>query len=262
MLLTNRVAIITGGAKGIGRGTALKFAEEGCDIAIADVSLEEANQTLAEVRKRGREGLVIKCDVTDSNQVRSMVSEVINKFGKVDILVNNAGNIVGTPTNSVATLLEEDWDKVVDLNLKSAFLFSKEVVPHMKEKRDGKIINLSSIGAIHPPKVAPHYNAAKAGILGLTYDMACELGPFNIRVNAILPGPIRTSFYDRSLQSKTVEEIEAFFERLGKIAPLQRVGVPEDIAGAALFLASDLSSYVTGAAIPVTGGIPLQPSLQ
>lgn len=261
MLLSNRVAIITGGAKGIGRGTALKFAEEGCDIAIADVSLEEADQILDEIRKMGREGLVIKCDVTDGIQVRAMVKEVISKFGKVDILVNNAGNIVGSPSNSVATLAEEDWDKVVSLNLKSAFLCSKEVVPYMKEKKDGKIINLSSLGAIHPPKVSPHYNAAKAGILGLTYDMASELGPHNIRVNAILPGPIRTSFYDRTLMSKTEEEIDAFFEVLGKLAPLQRVGVPSDIAGVALFLASELSAYVTGAAIPVSGGMPLKPAL-
>ena len=129
----------------------------------------------------------------------------------------------------------------------------------MKEKRYGKIINTSSIGA-HPPAVAPHYNAAKAGVIGLTYDMAYELGPYNITVNTILPGPVRTSFYDPVLESKTEEERSIFCSNRQN-CPLQRVGTPEDIAGVTLFLASDLSAYVTGAVIPVTGGLPLQPRL-
>ena len=258
MLLPDRVAIITGGAKGIGRGIALKFAEEGCSITIVDISMKEANDTLAEVAKRGREGLAIPCDVTNGKQVRDTVDKVISKFGKVDILVNNAGGLPSSPP--IEDLTEDDWDKVLALNLKSVFLFSQAVVPHMKEKRYGKIINLSSVGAINPPTHAIHYNTAKAGVLGFTYDLAFALAPFNICVNAILPGPIRTAFYEPMIGSMSDKEKDTFFTELGKRnVPLQRVGTPEDIAGAALFLASELSSFVTGATLQVSGGEPLKP---
>lgn len=262
MLLSDRVAIITGGAKGIGRGTAMRFAEEGCDIAIVDISMKEAHETVNEVTKRGRKGLALECDITDSRKVLDAVHQVINTFGKVDILVNNAGGtgeVKSPDLRGVANITEEEWDRVVGVNLKGAFLFCKEVVPHMKEKGYGKIINVSSLGWIDPPGNSPHYHAAKAGIVGLTNDMACELSPHNIYVNAILPGPIRTTFYDGILASMTDEEIDTFFEGLGKTVPLQRVGVAEDVAKVALFLASDLSSYVSGASIPVGGGIPLRP---
>lgn len=263
MLLSNRVAIITGGAMGMGRSIAVKFAEEGCNIAIADINMKEANETLNQVKKKGREGDAIECDITDSKKVHDLVNAVISKFGKIDILVNNAGGAgsVGGPKvpPGVANITEEQWDRIIAINLKGAFLFCKEVVPHMKERRYGKIINVSSLGWIHPPTVSAHYHAAKAGIVGLTHDMAGELGQFNIYANAILPGPVRTSFYDQMLKSMTDKEKDAFFEAVGKTTPLQRVGVPEDIAGVALFLASDLSAYVTGASIPVGGGLPLKP---
>lgn len=264
MLLSNQVAVVTGGAKGIGRGIATKFVEEGCSVVIADISVKEASETLSEIQAKGGDGLAVHCDVTDSVQVQAMANQVTSKFGRVDILVNNAGNIVGSQAsalNSVGTLPEEDWDQVVALNLKGAFLCSRAFVPGMKERRSGKIINISSLGAVHPPKAQPHYHAAKAGILGLTYDMAAELGPHNIRVNAIMPGPIRTPFYDPILKTMSDEEKDVFFERLGKIVPLQRVGAPEDIAGAVVFLASSLSSYVTGAVLPVSGGLPLSPGI-
>jgi NAD(P)-dependent dehydrogenase (short-subunit alcohol dehydrogenase family) len=259
MLLADRVAIITGGAKGMGRGIALKFAEEGCSVAIADISMKEANDTLAEVSKRGREGLSIQCDVTKSEQVRDTVDKVIKKFGKIDILVNNAGAL--PPTPPIEDITEEEWDKVLALNLKSDFLFCKFVVPHMKRRKYGKIINLSSIGAINPPAHAIHYNTAKAGVIGFTYDLAFALAPFNVCVNAILPGPIRTSFYDHRIGSMSEKEKDAFFEGIGiNKVPLQRVGTPEDIAGSALFLASELSAYVTGITLLVSGGLPLGPN--
>jgi NAD(P)-dependent dehydrogenase (short-subunit alcohol dehydrogenase family) len=254
MLLSDRVAIITGGAKGIGRGMALKFAEEGCSVAIADISIKEANDTLAEVLKRGRDGLAIQCDITSSKQVRDTVDKVISKFGKVDILVNNAGAISATPP--IEDLSEEEWDKTLALNLKSDFLFCKFVVPHMKERKYGKIINFSSIGAIQPPHHAIHYNTAKSGVIGFTLDLANALAPFNICVNAILPGPVRTSFYDRNIGSMTEREKDDFFASLGKKVPMQRIGTPEDLAGAALFLASELSAYVTGETLLVSGGLP------
>ena len=257
MLLSDRVAIITGGAKGIGRGMALKFAEEGCSVAIADISMKEANDTIAEVSKTGREGLAIQCDITDSKQVRDTVDRVISKFGKVDILVNNAGGITTSPP--IEDMTEEEWDNTLALNLKSDFLFCKYVVPHMKKRKYGKIINFSSIGAIQPPHHAIHYNTAKSAVIGFTLDLANALAPFNVNVNVILPGPVRTSFYDRTTGSMTDKEKDDFFAALGKKTPMQRPGTPEDLAGAALFLASELSAYVTGETLLVSGGLPLLP---
>jgi NAD(P)-dependent dehydrogenase (short-subunit alcohol dehydrogenase family) len=257
MLLADRVAIITGGAKGMGRGMALRFAEEGCSVAVIDIAVAEANDVAAEVSKRGREGLAVACDVTKSAEVRDAVQKVFEKFGKVDILVNNAG---GMPAGArpIEDMMEEEWDKVLALNIKSDFLFCKYTVPHMKEKKYGRIINFSSVGAVNPPAHAIHYNTAKAGVIGFTYDLAHALAPYNIRVNAILPGPIRTSFYDGMIGSMTEKEKDGFFEGLGKgVVPMGRVGTPEDIAGAALFLASELSSFVTGETLLVSGGLPL-----
>jgi NAD(P)-dependent dehydrogenase (short-subunit alcohol dehydrogenase family) len=259
MLLSNKVALITGGAKGIGRGIALKFAEEDCSVAIADINLQEANETLKKISARGKECLAIQCDVTDGKQVKSVVQQVMAKFGKIDILVNNAGGMPAAPP--LEEMEEELWDRVVDLNLKSLFLFCKAVIPHMKEKKYGKVINLSSMGAINPPKHSIHYNSAKAGVLGFTYDLAYAVAPFNINVNVIVPGLIQTSFYNNlaGLTSASDQQKDAFFNMLGQTVPLKRIGTPEDIAGAALYLASDLSAYVTGTSLLVSGGLPLQP---
>jgi 3-oxoacyl-[acyl-carrier protein] reductase len=257
VLLSERVALITGGAKGMGRGMALKFAEEGCSVAVADISLKDAEDTAAEVKKRGKEGLAIHCDVTDGNQVHDAVDMVIKKFGKIDILVNNVGAIA--PHKPIEDITEEEWDKVLALNLKSHFLFCKYVVPYMKNQKYGKIINISSIGAVQPPAHEAHYNTAKAGIIGFTYDLGKELAPLNITVNAILPGPIRTSFYAQRTDSMTDKEKDDFFAALGKKVPMQRAGTPEDMAGAALFLASELSAFVTCETLYVTGGLPQLP---
>jgi 3-oxoacyl-[acyl-carrier protein] reductase len=259
MLLEDRVAIVTGAAKGMGRAMSALFAKEGARVTIADVDVAGAEETLRAVQAAGGQGLVVKCDVTDAAQVKEMVAATVAAFGKIDILVNNAGAVVGAhgkPTN-LSVLSEEAWDRVVDLNLKAVFLCSKEVVPHMKANGYGKILNMSSLGAISPPSPHPHYHAAKAGVLGLTYDMAAELGPHNIYVNAIMPGPIRTPFFDEIVEAKTPEETAAFFAMIGGMAPLGRMGEPEDVAKAALFLVSDMSSYVTGAVLPVSGGLPL-----
>jgi 3-oxoacyl-[acyl-carrier protein] reductase len=256
MLLSNRVAVITGGAKGIGRSIALKFADEGCSVAIADILEDMAKKTAAEIAGKGREALAIKCNVTDSKEVQNMVAEVIARFGKIDILVNDAGALPRSfPADEMP---EEEWDKIVDLNLKSDFLCCKAAIPHMKKQKYGKIVNLSSIGALYPPAASVHYSAAKAGVLGLTYDLALELGAYNICVNAILPGAIPTDFWNLPPGA----DVEAVKANVGKGVVLGRAGTPEDIARVALFFASELSDYVTGSHLIVGGGMPLNPPMK
>jgi NAD(P)-dependent dehydrogenase (short-subunit alcohol dehydrogenase family) len=257
MLLTNRVAVITGSAKGMGKGIALKFAEEGCKVAIVDIAAAEARGALEEIKKRGSDGLAIECDVTVEKQVHAAVDQAMQKYGKVDILINNAGG--AGPAYNIEDMPEEVWDKVFALNLKSQFFFCKYLVPQFKARKYGKIVNLSSIGAFQPPAHHIAYNAAKAAAIGFTNDLANALAPFNVNVNALVPGPIRTSFYKDRTDSMSEEERDRFFQMLGNKVPLRRPGTPEDIAGAALFLCSELGAYVTGQAIYVTGGLPLLP---
>ena len=259
MLLENRVAIVTGGAKGIGRGICLKFAREGCDVVVNALHLEGARKVAAEVKALGRRSLAIKADVASSADVKAMVARTIKEFGKIDILVNNAGGIALPKDSSIEDTTEEDWDRIVAVNLKGQFLCCRAVVPYMKKNGYGKIINVSSMGAIHPPAPIVHYHSAKGGVLGLTTNLAFELATSHITVNAILPGPIRTEFFTEMLKSMTKEEGKAFFKMLDGKVPMGRMGTPDEVAGVALFLASDLSSYVTGEAINCGGGLPLTP---
>lgn len=257
MLLSDRVAIVTGGAMGMGMGMAVRFAEEGCKVAVVDIRMEQADETVARIVQKGGEGIAVRCDVTRADQVQDAVNRVLRQFGKIDILVNNAGGILSSPP--IEDMTEEEWDQTLALNLKSDFLFCKFAVPGMKKQGYGKIINVSSIGAVQPPHHAIHYNTAKSGIIGFTYDLANALAPLNITVNAILPGPVRTEFYHARTDPMSEKERDDFFAGLGKKVPMQRPGSPEDIAGPALFLASELSSYVTGQLLMVAGGLPLLP---
>ncbi|OGO18036.1 MAG: hypothetical protein A2Z15_05955 [Chloroflexi bacterium RBG_16_50_11] len=257
MLLKDKVAIITGGAKGMGRGMALKFAEEGCAVAIVDIAIKEAEEAVAEIKKKRGEAIAIKCDVTSIKEVGETVDKVVKKYGKIDILVNNAGAIA--KHIPIEDMSEEIWDKVMALNIKSHFLFCKFVVPYMKKARYGKIIGLSSIGAVQPPAHEINYNTAKGAVMSFTADLATALAPLNINVNCILPGPIKTHFYDSTIGVMPAEQQQAVYAMMGRKTPMQRIGMPEDIAGAALFLASDLSSYITGQALYVAGGLPLLP---
>ena len=257
MLLENRVAIVTGGAGGMGRGIALKFAGEGCDVVVTDLNLEGAEKVAKEIEGIGRQSLAIKTDISNSTEVNNMVDKTIETFGKIDILINNAGGVSGVKGGDTDTATEEDWDKVLSINLKGAFLVCMAVIPHMKKKKYGKIVSISSMGAVSPSVSVLHYHSAKAGILGLTLNLAFELAPMNIYVNAIVPGPVETTFWD-ALQPPGPERDAFFTAMTKKEVPLGRIGTPEDIAGPALFLASGLSDYVTGQTIYAAGGQPIQ----
>ena len=210
MLLKDRVAIITGGAKGIGKAISLKFAEEGCDIVVNAMHIEGAEKVAEEVRALGRRSLAIAADVADSAQVNDMVDRTVKEFGKIDILVNNAGGISEATGGAIESTTDEDWNRIVGINLTGQFLCCRAVVPHMKKNKYGKIVNVSSMGAIHPPAPIVHYHSAKGGVLGLTTNLAFELRQQNITVNAILPGPVLSEFFNRMLDSISEEEGKAF----------------------------------------------------
>jgi NAD(P)-dependent dehydrogenase (short-subunit alcohol dehydrogenase family) len=253
MLLKNRVAIITGGVRGIGKGIALKFAEEGCSVVVTDII--DAGETIKEISDKGADASFIQCDVTRADEVAALVSRTIERYGKVDILVNNAG--IGPQPRFFCEVPEDEWDRVLAVNLKAAFLCCKAVVPHMQERKYGKIVNISSLVAVMPLMPNVHYTASKAGLMGLTADLALQLAPFNICVNAILPGLVATPLWDSVIPSGTPKE--AFFDGVARAMaiPMQRAGTPEDMARVALFYASYLSDYVTGDRVIAGGGSPL-----
>jgi len=257
MLLKDKVALITGSAHGIGRGIAEKFAREGCDLIINGLHLDSAQKVAEEIKSLGREAIAIKADIGNSVEVNKMIKAAADKFGRIDILVNNAGGVSGTEGRGNSdNITEEEWDRVVNLNLKGPFLVTMGVLPYMKKNKYGKIIFISSMGAVSPCVSVIHYHAAKAGVLGLMTNLAFELAPMNIYVNAIVPGPVETPFWDALLPPGP--ERDALFKAVAKKEiPLEKIGKPEDIAGPALFLASGLSNYITGQVINVAGGQPL-----
>lgn len=255
-LLSEKVAIITGGARGIGKSIAQKFAVEGCRVVIGDIDESGGKSTIRELRANGAEAIFIKCDHTDSKMVQGLVNEAISYFKKIDILVNNAGGF-GPPTN-FTDLSEQEWDRCIELNLKGVYICCKSVIPHMIEKNYGKIINIASIAAISAGPPNAHYAAAKGAVLSLTMALAVELAKYNIYVNAILPGTIRTDMWYSNIP-EGVDENQFFKQMSDTLIPLKRIGTPDDVAGAALFLASELSDYITGDRIIVGGGLPLRP---
>ena len=257
MLLENKVAIVTGGAKGMGRGIALKFAEEGCHVVVCDVDATGAEGVAEEARALGSKSLAAAADITKSAQIDEMVSRTLDELGTIDILVNNAGGVPGTHgSGSSETISEEEWDRIVALNLKGPFLVTKAVLPTMKKNRTGKIVFVSSMGAVSPVVSVLHYHAAKAGVLGLSLNLAFELAPLGICVNTIVPGPVDTPFWDALMPPGP--ERDVFFAAVSKHeVPLGRMGTIDDIAGAALFLASPLSDFVTGQVLCVAGGQPM-----
>jgi len=258
MLLKDRVAIITGAAKGIGYGIAQKFAENGCHIVLnvhRDLKeYEGGTEKIKKIEAFKVKCLALKADVSNSKEVAGMVKETINRFGKIDILINNAA--FPPLPKSLVNIPEEEWDTVLNVNLKGAFLMCKEVVPYMEKVKYGKIINISAVSGLTPVIPNAHYGASKAGIQMLTQDLALDLAPLNINVNCICPGVIVTELLNKVVPPGM--DKKAFFEKMTKKnIPMQRPGYPEDIANAALFLASDLSSYITGHILVVAGGAPL-----
>jgi len=242
--LEGKIALVTGGARGIGREIALLFAKQGADMTLCDVDLEQAEQTAKEIKALGRECLVLKADVTDSGSVQVMVDKILDKFKKLDILINNAGI---TRDGLVFRMSEQDWDKVIAVNLKGTFLCTKIVSKVMLKQRFGRIVNLASIIGIMGNIGQANYAASKAGIIGLTKSVAKELAPRGVCVNAIAPGFIRTE-----MTAKLSEDVR---KGMLSVIPLGRFGEPKDVANLALFLSSEGSSYITGQVIQIDGGM-------
>lgn len=249
--LSGKSAIVTGGAMGIGFGIVYRLAEAGASVMIADFKEQEAQQSAVNLSAKGWKVKSVKVDVSQEEDVKKMIEETVKVFEGVDILVNNAGIY---PTIPVEQMTVEDFDKVIAVNLKGVFLCTKYASGQMiKQGRGGKIINVTSIDALHPSSVGlAHYDASKHGIWGFTKNIALELAPHKIWVNAIAPGAIETPGVT---QGKPLDAsiMEKFITKI----PMQRIGQPDDIGKVALFLASDMSSYMTGAQIVVDGGVLL-----
>ncbi|ETI66926.1 3-oxoacyl-[acyl-carrier-protein] reductase [Neobacillus vireti] len=245
MILAGKAALVTGASRGIGREIALELARQGANVAVNFAGSEaKANEVVDEIKAIGREAFAIKCDVSNVEEVTEMVKKTIDGFGKLDILVNNAGI---TKDNLLMRMKEEEWDDVININLKGVFLVTKAVTRQMMKQRVGRIINIASIVGVSGNPGQANYVAAKAGVIGLTKTTAKELATRKITVNAIAPGFITTDMTD-----KLSEEVKA--EMLKQI-PLARLGEPKDIAKLTTFIASDDSSYITGQTFHVDGGM-------
>lgn len=254
MLLSNKVIIITGGGSGMGKAASELFAKEGAKVVIADyqeVYKRPVGKEVAEsIQEKGYKARYIETDVSKEDEVKNLINEVINLYGRVDVLYNNASHGYSSPY-TMADILNTpltDWSKILELNLTSIFLCCKYTIPHMLQNGKGSIINCSSINGLVAMPRADAYTAAKGGVISLTRVLASDYGPKNIRVNCICPGAINTPMIAGAIANP---EVQKYFQAS---TPLGRLGEPEEVAKLALFLASDDSSYLTGAIIPVDGG--------
>ncbi len=247
--LDGRVAFITGAGRGIGAATALRMAEEGARVALADVDTEGCQQVAAELDRLGSEGLVVPCNVADSAMVQDAVDKTASHFGRLDILVNNAGVL---RDNLLFKMSEEDWDTVMNVHLKGAFLCSRAAQKYMVQQNYGRIVSLSSTSALGNRGQA-NYSTAKAGLQGLTRTLSIELGPFGITVNAVAPGYIDTEM-TRSTARRMGLDPQEMQTQAAKTIPVRRVGQPRDIANVICFLCSDEAGFVSGQIIYVAGG--------
>ena len=244
-LLENKVALITGAGRGIGKAIAMRFAQEGCNIAFTDIALNDVvMETEKELQAMGIKAKAYASNAASFEETHQVVDEIVKDFGRIDILVNNAGI---TKDTALKRMTEEQWDAVINVNLKSVFNFTKAVQPVMWKQAGGSVINMSSVVGVSGNANQCNYSASKAGIIGFTKSAAKEMGVRNIRHNAIAPGFIITA-----MTNALPEDVRKQWESL---IPLRRGGTPEDVANVALFLASDLSSYVTGQVIHCCGGM-------
>ncbi|MDH6356990.1 3-oxoacyl-[acyl-carrier-protein] reductase [Parabacteroides sp. PF5-9] len=244
-LLEGKVAVVTGAARGIGKAIALKFASEGADVAFTDLAIDENGlATQQEIEAFGVKGKGYASNAANFEDAHAVIAEIHKDFGHIDILVNNAGI---TRDGLMMRMTEQQWDMVINVNLKSAFNFVHAVTPIMMKQKNGSIINMASVVGVSGNAGQSNYSASKAGMIGLAKSVAKELGSRGIRANAIAPGFIITE-----MTAVLSEEVKAEW---AKQIPLRRGGTPEDVANVATFLASDLSSYVTGQVIPVCGGM-------
>lgn len=256
--LKDRVAVVTGGGRGIGRGIVLALAEAGADVAIGDVDLASAEKTAAEVEDRGRKAGVVGLDVTDEGSARTAIQETLSRFGAIDILVNNAG-VVQNHLDDGAT--EDDFDSCYRVNQKGIWIVTSALVPHFKERGAGKIVNIASIAG-RQGGVLTAYSASKAAAISITQSQAAQLGAHNINVNAVCPGLLWTPMWEKiegilrndDAQS-VIDERAAFDAYVQSTCPLKREQTPEDIGAAVVFLVSDAARNITGQALNVDGGI-------
>ena len=247
--LEGKVALISGGASGIGLGTAKLLGEMGARITIFDIDEKKGKEAVSEIENLGTEAIFIRCDVASASDCKEGVEETVRRFGKIDILVNNAGIII---RKDVVDLSEEEWDRAIDITLKGVYLLSHYVIPHMVRNGGGSIINIGSGWSLKGGPKAASYCAAKGGVLNLTRAMAIDHGQDNIRVNCVCPGDVDTPLL-RGECAQLGEDLDKFMKEAGE-RPINRVGTPEDIAKAVLFLASDMSSWITGSFLVVDGG--------
>lgn len=243
-MLSGKVALITGGSQGIGKAIALTYAKAGADVAFFSLGEPEADNVVAEIRAMGRKADHFVANVASKESVTESVQKVLEEFGTIDILVNNAGI---TRDMLLARMKEEDWDAVLNVNLKGMFLMIQAVIPTMMKKKSGKIVNIASVSGMMGNAGQANYSAAKAGVIGLTKTVAREYASRHINANAIAPGFIRTDMTAK-LSPKVVEAAI-------NTIPLGEMGVPQNVADTALFLASPLSDYITGEVIKVDGGV-------
>jgi NAD(P)-dependent dehydrogenase (short-subunit alcohol dehydrogenase family) len=249
MVLKDKVAIVTGGGTGIGKAIALELANAGADVAICSRRLATIEEVSQQIKEMGRRSIAIPTDVRIKKQVDSMIEQVVKEFSKVDILINNSGSGRMSP---ILEMSEDDWDMVIDTNLKGVLLCTQAVAKHMIERKYGKIINISStcaLGAIAVGQSA--YTASKFAVVGFTKASARELGPYGINVNAIAPGRIPTPMV---YEGMTKEEADAFLDEGKRATTVERVGTPEDIAHLALFLVSDEASFISAELVASNGG--------
>jgi 3-oxoacyl-[acyl-carrier protein] reductase len=247
--LDGRVAFVTGAGRGIGAATALRLAEDGARVVLADIDQEGCKQVITQIEQAGSQALAVSCNVADRAAVEAAVQQAVERFGRLDILVNNAGVL---RDNLLFKMSDDDWETVMNVHLKGAFLCSRAAQAHMVQQKYGRIISLSSTSALGNRGQA-NYSTAKAGLQGLTRTLAIELGPFGITANAVAPGFIDTEM-TRSTARRQGFDPDQVIANASKNIPVRRVGQPRDVANVICFLASEESGYVTGQTIYVAGG--------